>query len=789
MVLGPATELRLGKARAACTIRESGNLAFGGVLYSARETPEGDPMRTSRLWRLAMACRPLFVLTLPLFLPVPAFADAPPLAGVVVDQSGRALPRAFVRVVDGTGHETFSTFTDDEGRFQIGSAPPNCQVEASMTGFSPATAPCSSEARLVLAIAPIAEAVIVTATRTDAPADQTGASVTAITSADLERRRVPLVADLLRSTPGAMLIRTGGVGSVTSLFVRGGESNYNKVLLDGIPLNEPGGTFNFSNLTTDGIERIEIVRGAQSALFGSDAMASVVQLFTKRADRSRERPQAALSIEGGTFGTVRGSAGVSGAAGPLDYALGVSRYNTDNQAPNNRFENTTLSADVGVALGATSTLRFVGRGELEHVGTPGQTSFARPDLDAFFQRHDGVGGVTFDQQVNAKFRQTAIYSLAVSNQQSTDLVVDPPYTPRFEDRAAPFQFSDFTFDSRTNLRRHHASYQADYRLTTDASARGDHRLTMLVDWDGERATLEDRLASTTTPASRDNFGAAIEHQALWARTFVTVGGRIEHNDSFGTAAVPRGSIVYIAHTSSGSLGETRLKASAGLGIKEPTLLQSFSPSPFFRGNPDLQPERSRTIEAGVEQRFASERARLEATWFDNRYRNLISTRTTDPVTFAAEYFNVGLTEARGAELALDVAPLKTIRARAGYTFLASEILDSTAPTSAVFQTGQWLFRRPRHSGFVGATWSPGRFAADVTGVVVGRFVDSDFASLVPPIVSNPGYTTWDARLSYQVTPQLRALLSVDNLTDASYMEPLGYPSLGRAVRVGLRVAF
>jgi vitamin B12 transporter len=444
---------------------------------------------------------------------------------------------------------------------------------------------------------------------------------------------------------------------------------------------------------------------------------------------------------------------------------------------------------VGLVLGATATLRIIGRGELEHVGTPGQTAFARPDLDAFFERHDGVAGITFDQQVSPAFRQRAAYSLAVSDQQSTDLATDPPYTPRFGDRVAPFEFSDFTFDSRTNLHRHHASYQADWRLTTDASAHGDHRLTLLADWDGERATLEDRLALTDTTASRNNFGAAIQHQALWARTFVTVGARVEHNDSFGTATVPRGSIVYVARSSSGSVGDTRLKASGGLGIKEPTVLQSFSPSPFFKGNPDLQPERSRTVEAGIEQRFASDRLRIEATWFDNRYRNLVATRTTDPATFAAEYFNIGLTSARGSEIAVDVAPARMIRGRAGYTFLASEVLESTSPTNPVFQPGQWLFRRPRHSAFLGVTLSRNRLSVDVSGVFVGRFVDSDFASLEPPILSNPGYTTWDARLSYRVTRQLSALVSIDNLTDARYMEPLGYPALGRAARLGLRIGF
>ena len=747
-------------------------------------------MHSSRLWRLAAACRPVFQSVVLITSVAARVSAADAITGIVVDPAGQPLPRALVRTIDPSGKEAASTFADETGHFRLTPASSACRVEVSMSGFSRAETACTSAPlRVVLQVAPIAETVIVTATRTEAPADQTGASVTVFTAADLERRQVPLVADLLRSTPGAMLIRTGGLGTVTSLFVRGGESNHNKVLLDGMPLNEPGGTFNFSNLTTENLERIEIVRGAQSALFGSDAMASVVQLFTKRPDGADQRPHASVSLEGGTYDTVRGGASVSGASGRTTYTAGVSRFTTDNREANNRFENTSLSANLGVALGDTATLRVIARGEREHVGTPGQTAFGRPDMDAFFERHDGTGGVTFDQQMTARFRQRAMYSLAVSNYQSTNLVADPPYTPRFENRSAPFQFSDFTFDSRTKLRRHHASYQADWRLSSDASVAGDHRLTLLADWDGERATLIDQLASTNVPASRNNAGLSVQHQALWARTFVTVGARVEHNDSFGTAAVPRGSIVYVARTGGGPVGDTRLRASAGLGIKEPTVLQSFSPSPFFHGNPDLLPERSRTFEAGVEQRFASDRARVELTWFDNRFRNLIATRTTNPATFAAEYFNIGLTQARGAELAIDVAPLKVLRARGGYTFLSSEILESTSPSSAVFKVGQSLFRRPRQSGFVGVSWVSGPIVVDLNGVFIGTFVDSDFASLSPPILTNPGHTTWDGRVAYLLTKQVRAFLSIDNLADADYMEPLGYPALRRAVRAGVRVTF
>ena len=713
------------------------------------------------------------------------------VAGTVVDQSGRALPRAYVRALDASSKELAGTFADESGRFHFTLNVDDCRVDASLIGFERADAPCSAQPlRIALGVAPIQETVVVTATRTEAPAGQVGASVTAFTAEDLERRRVPLVADLLRSSPGVTVIRTGAPGGVTSLFVRGGESSYNKVLLDGIPLNEPGGTFNFGSLTTDNLERLEIVRGAQSALFGSDAMASVVQLITKRADRGA-RPQATGTIEAGTYGTVRGGGAVSGASGPFDYSFGASGFTTDNREPNSAFRDTTLSGSTGVALGDRATLRVVGRAQLQHNGTPGQTAFGRPDLDAFFERHDGVGGVTFDQQLTPRLRQRASYSLTVSQQQSTNLIADLPYTPRFETRAAPFAFSDFRFDTFNNLRRHHASYQADVRLANDAS-HGSQLLTIVADWDGERATLQDRLAGTETPASRDNAGVAVQHQAIWRRMVVTAGGRVEHNASFGTAAVPRGSIVIVAHEAGGAraaIGDTRVRASAGLGIKEPTALQSFSPSPFFRGNPDLLPERSRSVEAGIEQRLGGDRVRLEATWFDNRYRNLISTRTVNPATFEAQYFNIGLTRARGAELAADIAPAAAFHLRGGYTFLDSEIVDSTSPNSAVLQPGKWLFRRPRHSGYVGASWSRGRVGADLTGVFIGRFVDSDFASLQPPILEHPSYSTWDARLSMKATSQATILLSIDNLADADYMEPLGYPALRRAVRLGLRVGF
>jgi outer membrane cobalamin receptor len=717
-----------------------------------------------------------------------------PVDGVAVDQSGSPLPRAFVRAIDASGHEIATTFTDESGHFHVTTAAAtatatatetaDCRLFVSLTGFTSAEVPCGDAMRVVLLVAPLRESVVVSATRTETPIENAGLSVSTFTAADIARRDNVLVADLLRTTPGAMVVQTGAPGGVTSLFVRGGESNYNKVLLDGIPLNEPGGTFNFSNVTTDDLERLEIVRGAQSALFGSDAMSSVVQLFTKRG--AGARPLVSGFLEGGTYGTVRGGASLSGAQGVMDYAVGASYLDTDNNVPNAAFSNTTATANVGVKLGESATLRGIVRIAREHAGTPGQTAFGRPDSDAHFDRHDGIVGVSFDQQITDRIRQRASYSAAISHQESADLFADPPYTPQYGASSAPFEFTDFTFDSYNSLTRHHASYQADMRLANDSSS-GYQLLTALVDWDGERATLTDRLANTTAPASRDNIGVAVQHQAQWRRISGTAGVRLEHNESFGDKGVPRGSVAVVAYDGDGAIGITRVHAAAGLGVKEPTILQSFSTSPYFLGNPNLRPEKSRSVEAGVDQRLLGDRVRVDVTWFDSRYEDLIALGPADPVTFSSQYFNIGLSQARGAELSADAAPTRALRIHGGYTFLSSEILESTSPYSVVFAQGHPLFRRPRHSGFVDVGWHSGPLGASIVGTFVGRFADSDFASLDPPLTENPGFTTWDVRVSYAIVRQVSATLAIDNLADRQYMQPLGYPALGRTIRGGVRL--
>ncbi len=735
--------------------------------------------------------RQLFaVLVLSSLLHASLFAQHAAITGIVRDTSGAALPRASVRLVDATGTTRSTTLSDANGRFTIDSAGcTTCAIEAALTGFitARATVPADITAfhpSLELGVAPITDAIVVTPTRDAAPADLVGANITVFTANDIAARGTMMAADLLRESPGVAVIQSGGTGNVTSLFMRGGESSYTKVLLDGIPLNEPGGTFNFANLTTTNLARVEVVRGAQSALFGSDAMAGVVQLVTARGAASRAA-QLTASVETGTYATSRGTAALNGAHDGWDYSLGAAAGTTDNRAPNNVFTNRTLSWSAGHRFNANVELRTVGRTEYGKAGAPGATAFGRPDMDAFYAHQDVVAGASLTAALSPRWSQRVSYAYTRSRQDSTNLIADPSYVPTYGASKAPFAFSDFTYDTENVLERHVANYQSTWTFTGAAT----QIITAAVDFDGERGALKDQLAKTVVNATRNNLGITLQHQLAGARGSLVTSGRVERNDSFGTTFVPRVSAAFVLLRGAGAIGDTTLKVNAGRGVKEPTVLQSFSPNAFFRGNPDLQPETSRTIDAGLVQRLAHDHVRLEAVWFDNRYRDLISTRTTNPATFEAQYFNIGNTRARGLELSADAAITAALRLSGGYTFTDSEVIDSTSPSSAVLKSGNTLFRRPRHSAFLRAGYNVGVVHADLDGQYVGTRVDSDFASLSPALTSSGRYWLWNASATVNATSRVSVFVRVQNLGDVDYMEPLGYPAWRRSVHTGLRLTF
>jgi outer membrane cobalamin receptor len=711
----------------------------------------------------------------------------------VVDSTRAVLPRASVRLLDKSGNKAGKSLTDSAGRFKfdrVGTG--SYQIEASLIGFHTkiASAEAGSEVQITLEVEPVREYIVVTADRRETPTSITAASTTVLDQRGIQDRQQLLASSLLLSVPGAIVVRSGRLGTVTSVFVRGGESNYNKILLDGIPLNEPGGTFEFSNLAEEDFDRIEIVRGPQSALFGSDAMASTIQFFSHRGKPENVRPRISVGFEAGKFQTLRGRAGLSGGYRRFDYALGWSRLETDNQEPNNAFHNSTLSGNFGLGLGKNTTARLILRGDFGRVGTPGQTAFERPDTDAFFRKADGYAGFALENRTAARWKQKLTYTFTRTRQVSRDLFIDPPYTPTFEGHTASFQFSDFPFDFLNDAKREHIAYQSDVALGNVGGATGQHLVTFAFDWDGEHAFIADRLAGTApTRAERNNFGGTFQDQDIWGRVVLTNGFRVEDNGSFGKTVVPRSSVSYLVRQHGQILGATKLKFNFGLGIKEPTFIQSFSPSPSFAGNPNLRPERARSFDYGIEQRFWNDRAKLELNGFNNLYRDIIAFRTISFVPFQGTFFNLAQSRADGAEIILEVAPHKGFRLGGNYTFLQGVIERSSRPTSPVFRQGQELFRRPKHSGSVFAAWDWKQFTVTSNAIFLGRRVDSDFSSLVPPLISNPSYTKWDIGWNYRSGHRLTYFGVFENVLNQRYMEALGFPALRASYRAGARLAF
>ena len=245
-------------------------------------------------------------------------------------------------------------------------------------------------------------------------------------------------------------------------------------------------------------------------------------------------------------------------------------------------------------------------------------------------------------------------------------------------------------------------------------------------------------------------------------------------------------VSWLVNAGNDEVGATRLRGSVGRGIKEPTFFQSYSPSPFSLGNPDLKPERSRGFDVALEQRFARDRVSIEAVYFANHFDDLISLGPSDPATFSARYENIGETRASGIELLGTAAVTGGVRFGWAYTFLDSKVIRSTS-SSPIFAPGKALYRRPRHSGSVQASFSRGRVSAALGGVFVGSRVDTDFN--FPTISSNSGYATWNASGEFRFARQTAGFVTIDNLADSDYMEPLGYRALGRTVRAGIRTRF
>ena len=717
----------------------------------------------------------------------PATAAPGRIDGVVRTVDGVVLPHVAVTLSGPSGPVVVTT--GPEGGFRAaGLASGEYAATVDAPGLEPrgparARVAAGGEARLdvVLAPSPVRERVVVSATRGEATLSTLGVATDVVDRERIDERAAPSLLALLEEVPGVAVARAGGAGLQASAFIRGGEARYARVLVDGVAVNQPGGAYDFGTAVPFELEQVEVVRGAASSLYGSDALAGVVSLETRRA-RPGEAPSLRAEAEAGGHAWRRGAGGTSGARGALDWNAGLQRLTTDNEQPNGGFEETSAALSAGARLGPATDARLVLRLDDGTVGTPGPTSFGRPDLDASFERTDTVGAVRV-RRATAAHAQQLQAGYARTHQLSLNPLDSGSWLPEYGGQAGAYPLSDFPdpagFQNRT------ARLTGGYQLDATLGAR--HLLTAGAEVEHETGEIGSRAEELLRP-SRTNAGVyAQDRVLLGSRSYLTLGGRVERNGSYGTHAVPRAALAVRVR---GGEDATTLRASAGLGVKEPSFLESYGESFFARGNPDLDPERSRTLDAGVEQRLLGSRLRAAVTYFRHEYRDQIAYTVVDFNTYEGTYVNLARTRAEGVEAALEARPIPSLQVLAQYTFQDGEILESPSDFDRVYEAGRPLLRRPRHQGSLSASFAFRRGSVGATLVRVGARSDADFVGLglaQDAPYYDAGYTRLDARARVRVDGPLEAFVVAENLLDARYEAVLGYPALGRLVRGGLRV--
>lgn len=623
-------------------------------------------------------------------------------------------------------------------------------------------------------------AVVVTATRTPLDRKALPTPVSILTGRELRDRGVRTVADALREVPGASVVRSGGTGAQTSLFLRGGESDYVKVLVDGVPVNDAGGAFDFAHLSTDQVERIEVVRGPVSVLYGSDAVAGVLQLFTRRGSGSPTITAGVLAAtgrqryDGDRYTAYDTEATVTGAAGSVSYALGGgSRYSEGVYPLNN--ERTLHTGNVrlawtpfpGAELAVTSRLSD-GR---SHFPTDGAGALV--DENAYLDRRLWSTAVEGGWQLGDHVDARLLLARVTRDQRAVDEKDGPADTTGFYASTLDFQGSRRLADARINAR----------------IPRGT--VTAGVAWENAEAatayTSESPFGSARAAADHDRTTAGYYLQLLSRpvpRLSLTLGGRFDDSETYGTFGTYRaGAALRLIH-------RTRLRGAVGRGFREPGFTESFGSGFGDLGNPELEPETSRSWEVGIEHQVGP--ASLAATWFDQEFDGLIQYTFSPPAPGAPNYFNVGKARSRGLEIEA-AAAARRWSGSASYTWIDTEVLDPGLASDVTFAEGRRLLRRPAHSGSLAARYARDPLGLGLTLNAVGERADVDFSTLSPTFapsrVTLPSYATVDLAADYRVPfgPATRLLLRVDNLLDADYQAVVGFPAAGRVFRIGARV--
>jgi vitamin B12 transporter len=692
------------------------------------------------------------------------------VAGAQVEVSGQNAATPAVETTSAEGMVVFKNVLSFPNRVRV--LAPGFAPEVIDLPLSPADL-----LTIRLKLAPAAETVVVTATRTPVPVESSGAVVETLSAAQLQTMNPVAANDALRFLPGAVVNTTGQRGGLSSLFVRGGNSNYNKVIVDGVTINEPGGTFDFGTLPLTEAGSMEFMRGAQSTLYGSDAMTSVVQVQTRTGNS--ETPELRFGADGGNFSTANGYASLAGARNIFDYNFFGDQFNTSGQGINNDYSDSLQGGNVGVKVNDEASLRLRVRHSNSRTAVSDEWNFnggqtISPDHFEYARLNDLLGSLELTVNAPSGWQHQLTgfeYRYRTTN-------ADPQPTAG---RISPaFGNINFVYHDIAHINRAGFEYQGDY------SERTWTHTTMGYRFEQENGDVGG-ITALNAGHRRNNDLYAQQILAV-GRLSVIAGARFVHDSAFGNTGVPRIALTFLALRGGNVFSGTRLRFSYATGFKEPRLEETFAGPPFSLPNLNLQPEKTRSFEAGFQQDFLASRFSLIGTYFNNRFRHLID-GATDPTTFITQYINIDESFAHGGEVELNGRIWSRLSLNTAYTYTSTQILRAPLCTPANFcdpllAAGHPLLRRPKHSATALLTYLGPRWGANLGASFVGRRPDSDFAGF--GIDHTPGYVRLDMGGWYSLNSRVTTYVNIQNAANRFYEEVTGYPALGANFRVGIR---
>ena len=617
------------------------------------------------------------------------------------------------------------------------------------------------------------ETIVVTASRSGdgVPVSQLGASVTVLDAKTLEKRQTRIVSDILRDVPGLAVNRTGGIGSLTQVRVRGSEGNHVLVLIDGIKASDPYyGEFDFGTLIADPEAKVEVLRGQQSSLYGSDAIGGVIQYITLTG---AEAPGFTARAEGGSFGTYTGGARAAGVSGDLDYAISGAYYHTDGTPTARNGTRDTGSDNAGVSSkliwSPTANFKLTGVARYSYTKAEFNNTEYDPASPLFGYTVDSPG---------VYLRNKAFYGLV----RAEFTALDGRWTNALSGQIADTRRRGFNLsglDYGNNGRRLKGSFESSLRFGSDTVV---HRVTAAVDL--EREEFQNKAPGTGSPfdafdgkRKTDNVGLVGQYELLW-NDALSFGASIRHdeNDRFDDPTTWRVQGSYSFPTG------TRIRAAYGTGVKNPGYYQLYDYNEGrYIGNPNLKPEKSEGWEAGIEQKLG-DASSIGVTYFDSRLKDEIYTTYPAPDYIATPSNRTTRSKQHGIEAFVSARPIPQIQVDATYTYLKAS------------ENGVIEVRRPKHIGSFNATVfsQDERFSGTLTLRYNGRqqdvtFTDPTYAT--SPVVTLKEYVLVNFNADYKITPNISVYGRIENLINEDYEEVFSFATPGRAAYGGVRVNF